>query len=161
MVHVDASAGSNGGAAVAYVTDRMAPQDERRKVELAEALKRSLCDYCGARLQAKAAAKHPGVCGSSACVRRASGEVKRALADRHQVVEVCADCGHSHATEKRLRIVLALLPSSFQDIRDLHRCFYGDWADKTGERRLYRDLRALRAVSKGCVWHARKVEVAR
>jgi hypothetical protein len=64
--------------------------------------------------------------------------------------ELCPDCGASHAREQRQARLARLLPLSLEGLREALPCFYD--GTEAGERRLYRDLRAIGAERVDDAW---------
>jgi hypothetical protein len=76
----------NTGGLNAAIADRFAREDAERSAMLDGLIKSGRrCRLCGARLSEAVLSRHPGVCGSKACVRQAEAEVEEA-----RVVETSA-----------------------------------------------------------------------
>ena len=63
---------------------------------------------------------------------------------------ICSDCGLSHAPENRRRLIARMrdVGATVAEIKTEFSCFYGLGHRTAGERRLYRDLMAIRASRK-------------
>lgn len=79
-------------------------------------------------------------------VRRLLAEVREEVARSDAMPEICASCGLSHAPADRRRVLARMLPCTYSEFCEAWPCFYSDGVN--GERRFYRDVEAIKAVSR-------------
>ncbi len=86
-------------------------------------------------------------------VRRLHDQVLRELKEERALARICPDCGFSHAPEDRRAYLQHALPTTAEDLREAHPCWWHDFGDGTKKDRiLYRDLRDVGATSVEGTW---------